>query len=71
MKEESSEVTGKGQFSFSALFFGLYQQHMEIPRPGTESKPQLHPVPQLRQCQILNPQHHSGNSEGYCLTESS
>ena len=28
---------------------------MEVPGPGTESKPQLWPTPQLRQCQILQP----------------
>ena len=36
-------------------FLWLYPQHMGIPRPRTESEPQLRPTPQLQQCQILNP----------------
>ena len=31
-------------------------------RLGTEPIPQQHPKPQQRQCRILNPLHHSGNS---------
>ena len=33
--------------------FWLHPRHMEIPRPGTESEPQLWLTPQLQQCQIL------------------
>ena len=35
---------------------------MEIPGPGIKSEPQLQPMPQLRQHQIINLLHHSGNS---------
>ena len=47
-------------FSFSELtlfffFFLLHPWLMEIPGPGSKSKSQLQPVPQLRQRQILNP----------------
>ena len=42
-------------FSFLfSLFFWLYPWHTEVPGPGIESKPQLQPIPQRRQCQILN-----------------
>ena len=37
--------------------------HMEVPGPGIKSKPQLWPMPQLRQCWILNPLSHSRNSK--------
>ena len=30
---------------------------MDVPGPGIESEAQLRPVPQLRQCWILNPLH--------------
>ena len=30
-------------------------QHIEVFGPGIQSKPQLQPLPQLWQCQILNP----------------
>ena len=30
---------------------------MEVPGPGTESEPQMESIPQLQQCQILNPLH--------------
>ena len=37
------------------LFFILWLHlgHMEVPRQGTESEPQLRPTLQWRQCQIL------------------
>ena len=44
------------------LLFRLYSQHMEVPGPGTESEPQLPPMPQLPQHWILNPLCHSGNA---------
>ena len=34
---------------------------MEIPRPETETVPQLQPTPQPQQRQICNPLSHSGN----------
>ena len=38
----------------SAFFLYLpHPRHMEFPRPGIESEPQLQPTPQLQQCQIL------------------
>ena len=37
------------------FFFKLHPRHVEVPRPGTRSKPQLQSMPQLQQCQILNP----------------
>ena len=45
--------------SFTSFFFlfWLYLQHMEVPGPGTESKPQPQHMPQLWQCCILNPLH--------------
>ena len=36
-------------------FFWWHSRHIEVPRLGIESEPQLRTVPQLRQCQILNP----------------
>ena len=33
----------------------LYLRHLEFPGPGIESEPQLQAMPQLWQCQILNP----------------
>ena len=43
-------------FSFFLFFFKwLHPWHVEVPRPGIESKPQLQPTPQLRQSWILNP----------------
>ena len=42
-------------WTFIYLFFLPHLQHMEVPRPGTESKPQLQPIPQLQKLQILNP----------------
>ena len=44
------------------FFLWLHPQHMAVLGPGIESEPQLWPMPQLWQCQILNPLHHSGNS---------
>jgi len=60
------------------FFFWLNTYLMEVPRSGTESKPQLQqpqilnpvhqardgitPVPMQRQCQILNSLHHCGDS---------
>ena len=43
-------------FSDKVLFyFWLHLQHMDVPRPGSKSKPQLQPKPQLCQWLILNP----------------
>ena len=36
--------------------------HPYVPAPGVESEKQLWPIPQLRQCWILNLLFHSGNS---------
>ena len=44
------------------FLFWPHLRHMEVPRPGTESELQLQPMPQLQQCQILNPLHLSRNS---------
>ena len=33
---------------------------VEVPRPEAESKPELQPTPQLRQCQIINLAHSAG-----------
>ena len=44
------------------FLFLLHPWHMEVLRPGIKSKPQLQPMPQLWQHQILNPLHHSKNS---------
>ena len=41
--------------NFLFWFWGLHTQHMEVPRPGKESEPQLQPVPQWQQYWILNP----------------
>ena len=44
-------------------FFFLFQphpQHIDVPRPGTESKLQLQPTPQLWQHWILIPAHQAG-----------
>ena len=49
------------QHSVGFLFFWPHSRHMEVPGPGTESKPQLWPTPQLQQRQILNPPRHRGN----------
>ena len=38
--------------SIPFLFLGLHPQHMDVPRPATESEPQLQPT-QQPQCQIL------------------
>ena len=48
-------------FFFSFFPFLAMPMAMEVPRPGIKSKPQLQPVPQLWQCQILNLLHHSGH----------
>ena len=40
---------------FVFLSFRLRWWHKEVPRLGTESKPELWPKPQLQQYQILNP----------------
>ena len=42
------------------LFFGFFPflatpRHMQVPRPGVESKLELQPTPQLWRCQFLNP----------------
>lgn len=50
-------------FVFVFLFlFWLHLQHIEVPKPGTESELQLQPISQLWQCWIPNLLHHSGNS---------
>ena len=41
--------------------FFLFQQHMEVPRPGVKSKPHLQPTPQLWQHWILNPPCQAGD----------
>ena len=46
------------------IIFWLHPQPKEIPGPGTESMPQLQPIPQLRQCQIFNLLCHRGTSHG-------
>ena len=65
-------VTGVGsiarlsefQFQLHYFLFSFLaaQQHMKVPRPGTESETQVQPVPQLQQCWILNLLCNSGNS---------
>ena len=53
--------------TFSPLF-QLHLWHMEVPRPGNESEPQLQSMPQLQPCQILNLLHHSRNSStDFCM----
>lgn len=47
-------LSPKSQSRLFICLFCLHLQHMEAPRTGIESKPQLRPKPQLRQ--------HSGNS---------
>ena len=42
---------------FYSYFLGTHLQHMEVPRLGIESKPQLRSMPQRWQHQILNPLH--------------
>ena len=42
-------------FCFGLVFLWLYPGHMQVPRPGTESQPQLQPTPQLWQCRTFNP----------------
>ena len=47
-------------FSFFFLppfffFFQLHPQHMNVPRPGMKSEPELPLTSQLQQHQILNP----------------
>ena len=44
-------------FCYRKIFFLFrpHPWHMEVPRPSTESKPELQPMSQLQQCQILNP----------------
>ena len=52
---------------FFFFFFFLFQPHpwhMEVPGPGTESEPHLPPIPQLWQCQILNPLFWAGDWTG-------
>ena len=52
-------------------FFWLHLQHMEVPRPGIKSEPQLWLTPQVWQHRILNPLHHSGKSRWlHCLSSS-
>ena len=45
-------------FSFSATPW-----HMEVSKPGMGSEPELRSIPQLQQCQIVNPLHHVRNSQ--------
>ena len=43
-----------------SIFFFLfrpYSEHTEVLRAGIDSQPQLQPMPQLQQCQILNSLH--------------
>ena len=47
---------------FSFFFLWLHSWHMEVLGPGMEFKPQLWPIPHLRQCWILNPLRHGRNS---------
>ena len=47
---------------FFFFFFFSTPQHMVVPRAGMKSELQLRPMRQLRQCWILNPLCHSGNS---------
>lgn len=44
--------------SFSLFFFW----HMKVSGPGIESEPQLQPMPELQQHQILDPRCHSRSS---------
>ena len=48
-------------FLFFFSFFLPHPQHMEIPRPGTESEPQRPLTTRLWQCWILNLLRHSRN----------
>ena len=52
--------TGSKEFISPTFFFMAASVHMEFPRPGTESKSQLQPIPQLQQCWILNPLYYPG-----------
>lgn len=47
--------------SFFFFFFWLHVWYIEVPRLGIE------PTLLLRQCQILNLLHYSGNSTEYCV----
>ena len=49
----------QNRFLFVCLFVCFWSQpwHMEVPRPGIKSEPQLQPMPQLWQRQILYPLH--------------
>ena len=49
---------------FLLFFFWLPLWHMEVPGPGTESEPELQPMLQLWQSQILNPRHQAGDQTG-------
>ena len=48
-------------FALLNFFLWLHLQHMEVPKTGTESKPQLQCtpqlqcIPQLQKCQVLQP----------------
>ena len=46
--------------SYFFFFFWLCPWRAEVPGPGIQSKPQLPPIPQLQQHQILNPLHWAG-----------
>ena len=52
----------KSNFIFIVIIFRQHLLHMEIPGPEKESKPQLQTVAQLRQHQILNPLHPTGDA---------
>ena len=53
------QMIDAGLLYFTLLYFGFifwpHSGHMEVPRPGIKSEPQLRPEPQLQQHQILNP----------------
>lgn len=51
---------GEERVIFLFCSFCLHPWHMEGSGPGTESQPQLPPLPQLQQCWILPLQHLSG-----------
>ena len=55
--------------SFFFLFFFATPQHMEVPRTGIKSELQLRPMPQLRQCWILNPLCHKWELLDYIFLE--
>ena len=68
LQRDGAKKTKKAKMP-TTFFFWLHLWHMEIPRPGIKSEPQLWSMPQLQQhwilnplCQGLNPHIHSNGS---------